>query len=44
MRKDIIEMSKKELKRIEVVHHSIIIKINGPSFRTKNLRKKGGNT
>lgn len=25
-----------------VVHHSIVIKINGPSFRTKNLKKKGG--
>jgi len=25
-----------------VVHHSIVIKINGPSFRTKDLKKKGG--
>ncbi len=25
-----------------IVHHSIVIKINGPSFRTKNLKKKGG--
>lgn len=25
-----------------VVHHSIVIKISGPSFRTKDLKKKGG--
>lgn len=27
-----------------VVHHSTVIKINGLSFRTKDLKKKGGET
>lgn len=27
-----------------VAHHSVIVKINGRSYRTKNLKKKGGDT
>ena len=27
-----------------IVHHSTIIEINGPSYRTKDIKKKGGET
>lgn len=27
-----------------IAHHSVVIKINGQSYRTKNLKKKGGDT
>lgn len=27
-----------------IVHHSIVIKINGPSYRTKDLKKRGGDS
>jgi DNA replication protein DnaC len=27
-----------------VAHHSVVVKINGQSYRTKNLKKKGGDT